>query len=237
MENFIAGLKDDLNATAGGNVTYFVNGATPNRVFVASWNNVKFYNFSANNGNASFQIHLFEADSHIEIHLAEATDPDASAKTIGIENGDGTLGYSPAGRNNVGFSFGTGAPEAWAFYPSGGGPYTYAWTSSPAATITSPGSASTSATNLTTTTNFTVTVTGGACPLTRTVTVNTPPALSAAITPATAVICSGWCRYAYRRSCWWTRRHTRTNGCHRLASSLRVSLPDRRTLLVRGPCA
>ncbi len=185
----IAGLKDDLNVTGGGTCTYFTVGSAPNRIFVVSWNNVKFWNGASNNGNATFQIHLFENDMHIEVHIAEATDPSPSAKTVGIENQTGTLGYAPTGRNNVTFSVPTGTPEAWAFRPSGG-TLTYSW--SPATDVVSPNSASTATNPLSTTTTFTVTVSDGACSTTRSVTVNINNPISAAsITPASPAFCTG----------------------------------------------
>ena len=185
----IAALWDDLNVTGGGTVTSFTAGTAPNRVFVVSWNNVKFYNAAANDGNATFQIQLFESDMHVEVHIAEATDPVASAKTVGVENQTGTVGFTPPGRNNATFSVAPATPEAWAFRR--GGTFTYAWT--PSVLVNSPATASTTTAALTSTTTFSVVVSDGTCSVTRTadVTVGTGIA-SAAISPAVPpAICAG----------------------------------------------
>lgn len=121
----IYGLWDDLNVTGGGLVRQFTNGVAPNRVFVVDYANVKFYNSAANNGNVSFQIHLYETSNRIEVHITEATDPVASAKTIGIENLAETVAFTPPVRNFTTFGVTTGSPEAWRFTVDA---ITYAWT-------------------------------------------------------------------------------------------------------------
>ncbi|MCB9185092.1 MAG: hypothetical protein H6591_14375, partial [Flavobacteriales bacterium] len=187
-ETIIAGLKDDLNVTGGGTCTYFTVGSSPNRVFVVYWNGVKFYNSASNNGNATFQIQLFEKDMHIEVHIADATDPVASAKTVGIEDQTGTVGYTPTGRNNVTFSVAPGTPEAWAFYPSGG-TLSYSW--SPSGDVVSPGSASTATNALFASTPFTVIVSDGTCSISSNVTVNVNAAITSASITGTVEYCAG----------------------------------------------
>ena len=164
----IAGLWDDLNVTGGGTCTYFTTGSAPNRVFVVFWNGVKFYNAAANNGNATFQIQLFESDMHIEVHIADATDPVSSNKTVGVENQTGSTGFAPPGRNFATFSVAPATPEAWAFRPNGGS-FSYSW--DPAGLVVSPNTATTATNALASTTPFTVSVTDGSCTVTSSVTV------------------------------------------------------------------
>lgn len=121
----VYGIWDDLNVVSGTSlVRYFTNGTSPNRVFVVDYSNVKFYNSTANNGNTSFQILLYETSNIIEVHVTEVTDPVASNKAIGIENTTSTTAYTPVGRNNATFSVSTGSPEAWRFAPD---VITYSW--------------------------------------------------------------------------------------------------------------
>ena len=158
-DNFIAISHDDLNVTAAGQISYFTSGTAPNRIFVINYNGVKYYNIAANNGDLTGQIQLFEADGHIEIHVANSNDPTLSAKSLGIENVGGTLGYSPAGRNNTAYNIST--PEAWKFVPTGG-TRTYAWT--PATGLTPSDAVQNPTTpSLTSTTGYNVTVSAGGC--------------------------------------------------------------------------
>ena len=185
-DNIIAGVKADLNVANGGTLTWFVDGAAPNRVWVAHWNNVPFW---PNTGLTRFQIMLFEADSHIEVHVAQNTGS-ASLKALGMENQTGTVGYSPAGRNNVDWSVLASAPEAWAFRPSGGGPYTYTWT--PATYLNNPNISSPLATNVASTQAYQVSFTASGCPRVGNVTVTVAsPITNGAVTPPNAQVCTG----------------------------------------------
>jgi hypothetical protein len=167
--NYIALCHDDLNVTGGGTVTHFTSGTSPNQIWVIQYTNVKFYNTAANSGVVSGQIQLFENGNRIEIHLTEITDPVASAHAVGIENSTGTVGFSPAGRNNnsPNWSIASASPEAYRFTPN---TLTYAW--SPATFLSATNIANPMATALTATTTYTVTVTGnGGCATTSSVTV------------------------------------------------------------------
>jgi hypothetical protein len=156
--NVIALAWDDLEVDNTINpsvyLRYFVNGTAPNRIFVVDYNQLDFWWPGA--GNLTGQIRLYESDNHIEIAAATVNDAgDLSFKTMGIENNTGTLGLSPAGRNNAVWNV---TNEAWGFYPPVVAGYTYAW--SPAtylsnASISNPVSTPTAVS----TTNYTVTVT------------------------------------------------------------------------------
>jgi hypothetical protein len=95
----IAGVWGDL-ITTGGSVTYGTVGAEPNRVFVMSWNNVRY--LGRDNVQLTFQIALFEGLNHVEIrHGTIGTNPNRTVSS-GIENADGTIGIQ-VGMGNVTF--------------------------------------------------------------------------------------------------------------------------------------
>jgi hypothetical protein len=152
--NIIAGVWDDLNVTGGGLVSHFTNGVAPNRVFVIEYNAVKFYNSTANSGNVTFQIKLFE-NGKIEIHYNNVVDPVPSNHFGGLENSNGTVGTAVTGR--APFTTNITVPEAWLFLPFNSG-NTFSW--SPATYLADATSANTTATNITSDVSYTLTVTG-----------------------------------------------------------------------------
>ncbi len=145
----------DPSTHPGCYVRYFVNGTAPNRVMVVDYYKMRFLGGSSSE-DVTGQIRLYESDSHIEVALATVNDNgNLYSKTLGIENSTGTLGITPAGRNNAVWNV---TNEAWGFYPPVVAGYTYAW--SPATylsntAISNPVSTPTAVS----TTNYTVTVT------------------------------------------------------------------------------
>ncbi|MCA9548430.1 MAG: putative Ig domain-containing protein [Myxococcales bacterium] len=92
----VAPFWDDLFITTGA-VTYTVLGAAPSREFVVQWNAVGHYTSgSASVSNATFQVRLSEASGAVRLHYGTfspvASENSLWAGTIGIENGDGTIG-------------------------------------------------------------------------------------------------------------------------------------------------
>ncbi len=123
----------DPSTNTGSNVRYFLNGITPNRVMVVEYTNLRFLAGSGSQ-NVTGQIRLYESDSHIEVAAGTVNDNSTSVtKTLGIENSTGTLGITPAGRNNVVWNT---SNEAWAFYPPVG-TISYSW--SPSTYLSSTG--------------------------------------------------------------------------------------------------
>jgi hypothetical protein len=146
----------DLNATTAGMIKYGTINSAPNRIFVIDFNAVPFFN---GGGSVTGQIQLFEATQEIQMHISSVLN--ASLKTLGIENSNGTLGYSPAGRNNVNWVLSPPTSEAWVFRPSGG-TLTYTW--APATFLDDATIANPMASNVTATTDYTVTISDGVCP-------------------------------------------------------------------------
>jgi|GEM_PF-5952791 len=136
--NTIAVVATDLRMDFSGAVRYWTEGVSPNRVFVLEYLNVPGWS----NGLHTAQLHLFETLGRVEIHVYEATSTGGLGnKTIGLQNGDGTVGttapvcnIAPVGSvrwNNRAGVINTAFPWSWQFNPPVN--YTFAW--SPAGEI------------------------------------------------------------------------------------------------------
>jgi Ig-like domain CHU_C associated/GEVED domain/SprB repeat len=111
--NVIALAWEDLNVISPDSIRYYTEGSAPNRRFVVEWVNVDFY---VSGGNVSGQIVLNEGSNAIDIYHTNI-DNLGNSTSCGIENGTGTYGLTPAGRN---FSVWTPNPvvnEGWRFTP------------------------------------------------------------------------------------------------------------------------
>lgn len=143
--NTIGVLATDFYMTATGTVRFWTEGVAPNRVFVIEYNGP---GLTADGVHVA-QAHLFETLGLVEIHVQEATGTGtfAGPKTIGLQNGDGTIGATaPAFCNLDGTPNGTqtwnarnatitaAESKAWRFSPPVS--YTFSW--SPAAQISGP---------------------------------------------------------------------------------------------------
>jgi hypothetical protein len=93
--NFIAPLWDDFSPDDGGTVHYQTLGVEPDRRFIAQWTDVPQWLDTDKN---TFQAVLFEGTNCIEFRYGAVT-PEGFTDdyTIGIENQDGTDGFSVPG--------------------------------------------------------------------------------------------------------------------------------------------
>jgi gliding motility-associated-like protein len=116
---------DDLNASTGGTVDYFVKGTAPNRILVVRYNNVRHY---ASTNTINGEIHLYETSNVIEIMTQSQNDAGTHAQ--GIENATGTAGVAVPGRNSQAWT--VSSPDGYRFTPqySGVAPVSYSWTPS-----------------------------------------------------------------------------------------------------------
>lgn len=142
----------DLAANPVAYVRYFTNGAAPNRIMVIEYSGMSFYNSSSGTGIVTGQIRLYESDNHIEVHVKVDDGGLNLSKTLGIENSSGSIGLSPANRNNV--QWNAIVPEGWSFSLAG---YTYSWT--PANFLNNTALSNPVAANLNVATSYTVTAT------------------------------------------------------------------------------
>lgn len=127
--NMIALCAVDMDAeNAGSDISYFTTGVAPNRIFVLDYTDMQGF---SNNGFYSMQLQLHETTGYFEIHVGEASG--TGAKSIGVNNGDGTVGAA-APRCAGGLWSGNTAtilgafPQAWGFIPPVD--YTFAWSPS-----------------------------------------------------------------------------------------------------------
>lgn len=162
--NFIALAWADWNQPAGGTITYYTTGTSPNQQLVVSFVGVPFYD---GGGFLNAQAILYEGSNLIDL-IYTSTGPAVHRILAGVENATGTVGVALPGRNNTSWQ---ATEVAWRLTPaSTPGAVTYAW--SPATGLSSTTTASVVATPLIPTT-YTVTVTDALCSTTASVTVET----------------------------------------------------------------
>ncbi|NNF01243.1 MAG: hypothetical protein HKN22_01020, partial [Bacteroidia bacterium] len=100
--NLIAFAWEDLDPATNGIIQYWVSGSAPNRILVVDFDSVAHDNTGAD--YVSAQIHLYESDGTIEIHVDEQPDG-YSIHTLGIENFNSSLGFTPEGTNGSNWGF------------------------------------------------------------------------------------------------------------------------------------
>jgi gliding motility-associated-like protein len=110
--DLIALMWSDLNPNNGGTISHFVTGTTPNRVQVIQFTNIP--HFGSSGATVTGQIQMFETSNIVEIHCTDCQ-TDGGIITMGIENSDGTAGYTPPVYNATSWS---STNEAWRFIPS-----------------------------------------------------------------------------------------------------------------------
>ena len=116
--NIIAGCAVDLYSSVSGTIRYWNDGIAPTRRFILEYNNVPGY---TTNGLHTFQIILYETTGIADVQMTQGTS--TNNKTIGINNGDGTVGATAPGRSGTTDAIGT---EGWRFSPPAS--YTFRWT-------------------------------------------------------------------------------------------------------------
>lgn len=107
----------DIDPGSCGNIRWAVYGEEPCRRFVANFDNVCM--FSCTNLQSSSQVVLYEGTNVIEVYIVNkpACPGWNSGNTlIGIQNSNGSVGFTPPGRNTGNWST---SNEAWRFVPAG----------------------------------------------------------------------------------------------------------------------
>lgn len=131
--DLIALFWEDLDPGNGGQpaineIRFQTVGTAPNRTLVVEYDAVDHY---PSGDNVTGQIHLHEGTNCIEMHV-ETQPATCCNHTLGIENANGTIGYSPVGYNAASWTVNT--PEAWQFCPGNdtvGTGITYLWSPGP----------------------------------------------------------------------------------------------------------
>ena len=158
--NNLIGVFGDMDWGFGGNISGYVSGVAPNRIYVVNFNGTAtptngggFYNSGvAPTALVNYQIQFFETSNKIQIHTTNITSDASHNHTMGIENVDGSAAVVVTGRNNSLWSL---ANDGIEFTPN---TFTYLW--SPATFLSSTTIANPVATGVTANTTYTVTVTG-----------------------------------------------------------------------------
>jgi gliding motility-associated-like protein len=124
----IFGAYMDINpAVAGsGQINYEVFGEAPCRTMVINFPDVPY--FSCNNLIMTSQIVMYETTNVIEVYIEERSDQCSTwndgLAIIGIQNQDGTVGFTPPGRNTGNWA---ANQEAWRFTPDGTSNVMFSW--------------------------------------------------------------------------------------------------------------
>ncbi|MBK9733409.1 MAG: hypothetical protein IPO83_19320 [Chitinophagaceae bacterium] len=175
--NLIAAAWEDLNTTVGGTIDFFTQGSGINHVFVVRYNAVGHHSTTGGGGDpVTTQIVLYESSNIIEIHTTSMPQNPNGAiwnpHTQGIENADGTVAVVDNARNaNTTWTL---TNDAVRFAPSSPVNFTYAWL--PPTFLDNANAQNPVATNVTTSTVYTVTATStGGCTQSDTVNVVSVP--------------------------------------------------------------
>lgn len=115
----------DIDPGSCGNIRWQVYGEEPCRRFVTSFDNVCM--FSCSSVQSSSQIVLYEGTNVIDVYVVNkppCAGWNSGNSLIGIQNGSGTVGFTPPGRNTGNWST---SNEAWRFVPAGDPDGTLTW--------------------------------------------------------------------------------------------------------------
>lgn len=96
--DLIAVCWDDLNPLDGGSITYQTSGVAPNRKFVVDYSNVPHFG-STGATTMSMQAILYESSNIIDLQVTDIQS-DGGNRVQGIENADGTEGYTSTAATN-----------------------------------------------------------------------------------------------------------------------------------------
>lgn len=104
----------DYYVSSASNVSYFVSGTAPNRIFVVKYNAMQ--SLSNSSQTLTGEVHLYEGSGVIEIML-QSCNYSGTNHTTGIKDDTG-VGVAAPGRNNQQYTIST--PEGWRFTPHSG---------------------------------------------------------------------------------------------------------------------
>ncbi|KJJ38483.1 gliding motility-associated C-terminal domain-containing protein [Aequorivita vladivostokensis] len=118
----------DPSVSGSGQINWAVFGEAPCRTMVVNFPGIPYFSSSCNQYELTSQIVIYETTNVVEIYVEERTDAcsnwnDGNA-VIGIQNQDGTQGYTPPNRNTGNWS---ATEEAWRFTPNGTSNVVFSW--------------------------------------------------------------------------------------------------------------
>lgn len=125
-DEFIAPFWTDLQVTDTSKILYSTIGASPNRIFVVKYENVKLYNngAAATDKRVTFQVQLYETSNSIQIRYQDE-DPSIAFPdqmlTVGIESRNYPSGSTQPGVGIVGIQYRRGSANVEANRPFSSG--------------------------------------------------------------------------------------------------------------------
>jgi len=129
----IFGVSHDIDPSVCGDINYVVLGSAPARQFVVNYVEVCQFGFECNQNLTTTQIILYEGSNVIDVNIINkpaCEDWNSGLAAVGVQNIDGTIGFTPPNRN-VGVwevLAENGESESWRFMPSAGDPdYAIEW--------------------------------------------------------------------------------------------------------------
>jgi large repetitive protein len=123
----VFGVYHDIDPSLGGNISWYLIGSAPCRIFVVSFNNIP--HFSCTSINSTHMIVLYETTNVIDVYVQEkqtCASWNGGNAIIGIQNPAGTTGIAAPGRNTAP-DWTVTSPEGWRFTPDGAPIYTTEW--------------------------------------------------------------------------------------------------------------
>lgn len=134
VRNAIYGVYQDINPatnnlplTENKSINYQVLGTYPCRALVVNFNDILQFSCGATSGVQTSQVVIYEITNIIEVYVKRRVPCNSwqnGAGLIGIQNEEGTLAYTPPGRNTGNWS---AENEAWRFTPNGETTVDFAW--------------------------------------------------------------------------------------------------------------
>lgn len=134
VRNAIYGVYQDINPatnnlplTENKSINYQVLGTYPCRALVVNFNDILQFSCGATSGVQTSQVVIYEITNIIEVYVKRRVPCNSwqnGAGLIGIQNEEGTLAYTPPGRNTGNW---TAENEAWRFTPNGETTVDFAW--------------------------------------------------------------------------------------------------------------
>ncbi|SDW44326.1 hypothetical protein SAMN05216556_105165, partial [Aequorivita viscosa] len=116
------------NSFSGWSINYEVIGTFPCRMLVFNMYNLGHYSCGTSGGvPQTYQIILYETTNAIDVFVKDRTPCNGFQEgrgAIGIQNWNGTVGYTPPGRNTGNWS---ASEEAWRFTPNGESNVEFTW--------------------------------------------------------------------------------------------------------------
>lgn len=129
--NSVMGAYHDIDPSVEGDISYFIQGTAPCRMFVLSYHDVAHYDcdcgFFSQCRHTTQQIVLYETTNVIEVYIQQketCSSWNSGNAVIGIQDATGANGLTPPGRNTGAWS---ASNEAWRFTPDGTPNYVVSW--------------------------------------------------------------------------------------------------------------